>query len=167
MTGVQTCALPISSHGEVNTRAPLENIIKIGTNEIKWIELDPNQYTLTNKRLLYLNICDSGHYSCKNGFMLESLSNFLTHNNQATVSHMWPVTVNYSSGFLMIFLHQLTHNDSFKEAYSNTLSLAVNNNMHSYIETNNLQNIKLFETLLSPSIKKESVINWGSMLYQE
>ena len=99
--------------------------------------------------------------------MLESLSNFLPHNNQATVSHMWPVTVNYSSGFLMIFLHQLTHNDSFKEAYSNTLSLAVNNNMHSYIETNNLQNIKLFETLLSPSIKKESVINWGSMLYQE
>ena len=51
--------------------------------------------------------------------------------------------------------------------YSTTLSLAVNNNMHSYIETNNLQNIKLFETLLSPSIKKESVINWGSMLYQE
>lgn len=159
--------ISISSHGEVNTRAPLENTIKIGADEIRWIELDPNKYTLTNKRLLYLNICDSGHYSCKNGFMLESLSTFLTHNNQATISHMWPVTVHYSSGFLMMFLHQLTLNDSFKEAYSNTLSLAVNNEIHSYIEKNDLQKMKLFKTLLSSSVKKESLINWGSMLYQE
>lgn len=99
--------------------------------------------------------------------MLESLSTFLTHNNQATVSHMWPVTVHYSSGFLMMFLHQLTLNDSFKEAYSNTLSLAVNNEIHSYIEKNDLQKMKLFKTLLSSSVKKESLINWGSMLYQE
>ncbi|MCJ8326621.1 MAG: hypothetical protein MJK08_05915 [Campylobacterales bacterium] len=167
MSSDDYAVISISSHGEINTRAPLENKIKIGDSYISFYELDPNNYTLSNKRLLYLNICDSGHYSCKNGFMMESLSTFLTHNNQATVSHMWPVTINYPSSFLMIFFHHLMNVNSFEEAYSNTLSLAVNYNMHSYIENNNLQSFKLFETFLGSSVKKESVINWGSMIYQE
>jgi hypothetical protein len=159
--------ISITTHGEVDTRNPLNNVIKVGNEQIPWYLFEPNTYNLNNQRLLYLNICDSGHFSLKNGFILESFSTYLTNSNQATVSHMWPVKQDYSSTFLMIFLHHLISASSFKEAYTSTLSLAIDDRFDSYIRYNNLEDIELFKIFQNASLYKKSITHWGSLLYQE
>jgi hypothetical protein len=159
--------ISITTHGEVDTRNPLNNVIKVGNEQIPWYLFEPHTYNLNNQRLLYLNICDSGHFSLKNGFILESFSTYLTNSNQATVSHMWPVNQNYSSTFLMTFLHHLISISSFKEAYTSTLSLAIDDRFDSYIRDNNLEDIELFKIFQNTSLNKKSVAHWGSLLYQE
>lgn len=160
--------ISITSHGEVDARDPLNNCIKVGSEYIPWSRFEPETYNINNQRLLYLNICDSGHFSLKNGFLLESFSTYLTNSYQATVSHMWPVNQTYSSTFLMIFLHHLISKNSFKDAYAATLSLAIDNNFGSYIDDQNLTALELFSIFKNnSSLKKESIIHWGSLLYQE
>lgn len=157
----------ITSHGEIDTREPLNNVIKIGNEYIQWYQFEPEVYNIKNQRLLYLNFCDSGHFALKKGFILESFSTYLTNSHQATVSHMWPVNQNYSSVFLMIFLHHLTFTNSYKEAYSLTLLLAINNKFDEYIKNNNLNKMELFKVFQNSSLEKNSIIHWGSLIYQE
>ena len=159
--------ISITSHGEIDIREPLNNKIKIGEEYFILADFEPKTYNLNKKRLLYLNICDSGHFTLKNGFLLESLSTQLTNNNQATISNMWPVGQLYSSTFLMIFLHHLISVNSFKEAYKLTLSLAVENELDLYISRNNLIDIEIFKIFKNSSLNKKSIVNWGSLLYQE
>ena len=159
--------ISITSHGEVDTRNPLNNVIKVGNEYIPWYKFEPETYNINNQRLLYLNFCDSGHFALKQGFILESFSTYLTNSYQATVSHMWPVNQNYSSVFLMIFLHHLTFINSYKKAYSLTLFLAVNNKFDEYIKDNNLNEMELFKVFQNSSLEKNSIIHWGSLLYQE
>lgn len=159
--------ISITSHGEINTREPLNNVIKVGNKYIPWYQFEPEIYNINNRRLLYLNFCDSGHFALKKGFILESFSTYLTNSYQTTVSHMWPVNQNYSSVFLMIFLHHLTFTDSYKEAYSLTLLLAINNKFNEYIEDNDLNKMELFKVFQNSSLEKNSIIHWGSLLYQE
>lgn len=159
--------ISITSHGEINTRDPLNNVIKVGNEYIPWYQFKPETYNINNKRLLYLNFCDSGHFALKKGFILESFSTYLTNSHQATISHMWPVNQNYSSVFLMIFLHHLTFTNSYKEAYSLTLLLAINNKFDEYIEKHNLNSMELFKIFQNSSLEKSSIINWGSLLFQE
>jgi len=80
---------------------------------------------------------------------------------------MWPVNQNYSSVFLMIFLHHLTFTNSYKEAYSLTLLLAINNKFDEYIKNNNLNKMELFKVFQNSSLEKNSIIHWGSLIYQE
>lgn len=161
--------ISITTHGEVDTREHLDYKIKIGDEYINMFELSIEYNNLTDKRLLYLNICDSGHFGLKNGLLMESLSTQLTHNSQAVVSNMWPISQRYSSTFLMIFFHQLTKIHDFKKAYKNTLLLVVNNKLDEYIFENDLykEELELFKIFYDSSIKKESIVNWGSMVYQE
>ena len=65
--------ISITSHGEIDIRDPKNNLIKVGNEYIPWDKFEPETYNINNQRLLYLNICDSGHFSLKNGFLLESL----------------------------------------------------------------------------------------------
>jgi hypothetical protein len=161
--------ISVTTHGEVDTREPLDYKIKIGNEYINMFEIDIKYSNLNDKRLLYLNICDSGHFGLKNGLLMESLSTQLTHNSQAVVSNMWPISQNYSSTFLMIFFLQLQKTYDFKEAYQNTLLLAVNNKLDTFIFDNHLykDELELFRIFCDSSMKKESIINWGSMVYQE
>jgi hypothetical protein len=161
--------ISVTTHGEVDTREPLDYKIKIGNEYINMFEIDIKYSNLNDKRLLYLNICDSGHFGLKNGLLMESLSTQLTHNSQAVVSNMWPISQNYSSTFLMIFFLQLRKTYDFKEAYQNTLLLSVNNNLDTFIFDNHLykDELELFRIFCDSSMKKESIINWGSMVYQE
>ncbi len=100
---------------------------------------------------------------------MESLSTQLTHNSQAVVSNMWPISQRYSSTFLMIFFHQLTKIDNFKEAYKNTLLSAVNYELNTYIIENDLykDELELFRLFNDSLMNKKSIVNWGSMVYQE
>ena len=159
--------ISITSHGEIDSRNPLNNKIKIGEEYIHWSRFQPELYNINNQRLVYFNICDSGHFSLKNGFVLESLSTYLTNSNQATISHMWPVNQLYSSVFLMVFFHHLISINSFKEAYKETLSLAINNQLDSYIIDNDIMKTELFNLFISSSLNKSSLVHWGSLLYQE
>lgn len=160
--------ISITSHGEVNSREPLYNRIKIGDKYISWHKITPDIYPTYSQRLIYLNICDSGHFSLKNGFIYESFSTFLTTPYQATVSHMWPVNQIYSSTVLMIFYHHLSSESiSFKEAYLKTMSLSINNKLDEYIDLNQLFNIELFKVFKSSSIRKDSLVHWGSSIFQE
>lgn len=160
--------ISITSHGEVNSREPLYNQLKIGKNYIPWYKITPDIYPTNSQRLIYLNICDSGHFSLKNGFIYESFSTFLTTPYQATVSHMWPVNQTYSSTVLMIFYHHLGSGfNSFKEAYLKTMTLSINNKLDEYIDLNKLSNIELFKVFKSSSIRKDSLVHWGSSIFQE
>jgi hypothetical protein len=161
--------ISVTTHGEVDTREPLDYKIKIGNEYINMFEIDIKYSNLNDKRLLYLNICDSGHFGLKNGLLMESLSSQLTNNSQAVVSNMWPVSQSYSSAFLMIFFLQLKNTYDFKEAYQNTLLLAINNELDTFILDNELykDELELFRIFCDSSIKKQSIVNWGSMVYQE
>jgi hypothetical protein len=159
--------ISITSHGEVDIREPSNNKIKIGEKYISVADFETETYTINNKRLLYLNICDSGHFKFKNGFMLDSLSTYLTSSNQATISNILPINQFYSSTFLMIFLHHLITVNSFKEAYKLTLILAIEDKLDFYINKNNLTSIELFQRYQTASINKKSIVNWGALLYQE
>lgn len=159
--------ISVTSHGNVNTRNPLDNQIKIGHEYIDMFEFQINYNNLNDKRLLYLNICDSGHYSLKNGFMVESLSAQLVDNTQALISNMWPIDQIYSSTFLMIFFHHIIKIKDYKEAYKITLLLAINNELDNYIYENNLDELELFRVFHNRSLNKESITHWGAMMYQE
>jgi len=159
--------ISITSHGEIDIYNPLNNKIKIGNDYIHWSKFQPELYNINRQRLVYLNICDSGHFSLKNGFVLESLSTYLTNSHQATISHMWPVSQLHSSVFLMVFFHHLMSINSFKEAYKITLSLAINNELDSYIIHNGLKELELFKIFINSSLNKKSIVHWGSLLYQE
>lgn len=161
--------ISVTSHGNVNTRNPLDNQIKIGHEYIDMFKFQINYNNLNNKRLLYLNICDSGHYSLKNGFMVESLSAQLVDNTQALISNMWPIDQIYSSTFLMIFFHHIIKIKDYKEAYKITLLLAINNELDNYICDNNLDldELELFRVFHNRSLNKESITHWGAMMYQE
>lgn len=159
--------ISITSHGEIDIREPLNNKIKIGEKYILASDLEQEAYNIDKKRLLYLNICDSGHFKFKNGFILDSLATCLTNNNQATISNTLPINPFYSSTFLMIFLHHLISVNSFKEAYKLTLSLAIKNEFDLYIDENNLTDLSLFKRFQYGPFNKKSIINWGSLLYQE
>ena len=81
---------------------------------------------------------------------------------------MWPVSQLYSSVFLMVFFHHLISISSFKEAYKETLLLAVDNKLDSYIIDNDINKIELFNIFIkNSSLNKNSVVHWGSLLYQE
>lgn len=161
--------ISITSHGKINTRNPLENQIKVGDEYIDMLRFKIDYNNLESKRLLYLNICDSGHYSLKNGFMVESLSAQLTDNTQALISNMWPINPTYSSTFLMLFFHHMIKINDYKEAYKSTLSLAINNELDKYICDNNLyiEELELFRIFNDSSINKQSIVHWGAMIYQE
>ncbi|MFY4841631.1 hypothetical protein ACOTWI_04790 [Aliarcobacter butzleri] len=161
--------ISVTTHGEVDTREPLDYKIKIGNEYINMFEIDIEYSNLNDKRLLYLNICDSGHFGLKNGLLMESLSTQLTHNSQAVVSNMWPISQSYSSTFLMIFFLQLKNTYDFKKAYQNTLLLAINNELDTFIFDNNLykDELELFRIFCDSSMNKKSIVNWGSMVYQE
>lgn len=160
--------ISITSHGEINSREPLYNRLKIGDIYIPWYMITPDIYPKNAQRLVYLNVCDSGHFSLKNGFIYESFSTFLTTPYQATVSHMWPVNQTYSSTVLMIFYHHLSSGfNSFKEAYLKTMTLSINNKLDEYIDLNKLSNIELFKVFKSSSIRKDSLVHWGSSIFQE
>ena len=161
--------ISVTSHGSINTRNPLDNKIKIGNEYIDMFEFQINYNNLNNKRLLYLNICDSGHHSLKNGFMVESLSAQLVDNTQALISNMWPIDQIYSSTFLMIFFHHIIKTKDYKEAYKITLLLAINNELDKYIDENNLylDELELFRVFHNRSLNKESIVHWGAMMYQE
>lgn len=157
----------LTSHGEVDTREALNNHIKIGESYMSISDFKDIKQISKTQRLLYLNICDSGHYALKQGFLLESLSTYLTNSNQATVSHMWPVEQKYSSVFLMIFLKHLSSEINFKEAYASTLLLAIHNKLDKYIQENELFKLELFRLFYDSGINKNSIVHWGSTLYQE
>ncbi|MBP6713801.1 MAG: hypothetical protein KA157_07690, partial [Aliarcobacter sp.] len=161
--------ISVTTHGKVDTREPLDYKIKIGKEYINMFEIDIKYSNLNDKRLLYLNICDSGHFGLKNGLLMESLSTQLTHNSQAVISNMWPISQSYSSTFLMIFFLQLKNTYDFKKAYQNTLLLAVNNELDTFIFDNNLykEELELFRIFYDSSMNKKSIVNWGSMVYQE
>lgn len=161
--------ISVTTHGEVDTREPLDYKIKIGKEYINMFDIDIKYSNLNDKRLLYLNICDSGHFRLKNGLLMESLSTHLTHNSQAVISNMWPISQSYSSTFLMIFFLQLKNTCDFKKAYQNTLLLAINNELDTFIFDNNLykDELELFRIFCDSSMNKKSIVNWGSMVYQE
>ena len=71
--------------------------------------------------------------------------------------------------FLMIFFLQLKNTYDFKKAYQNTLLLAINNELDTFIFDNNLykDELELFRIFCDSSMNKKSIVNRGSMVYQE
>jgi len=161
--------ISVTSHGKINTRNPLENQIKIGNEYIDMFRFQIDFSKLENKRLLYLNICDSGHSALKNGFMVESLSAQLIDNTQAVISNMWPINPIYSSTFLMLLFHHVIKSKNYKESYKFILSLAIDNKLNDYIYENNLyiDELELFRVFNDSSINKHSIVHWGALMYQE
>jgi hypothetical protein len=112
----------VGTHGEFEHYKPHESKIdihpdgKIELGEI--VNLVPNT---DSQRLLFLNICDGATASTLNAVYDIGFGASLANRNQAVLSHIWPIEIVNSFIYGILFAHFITMENSFIEAYTNTV----------------------------------------------
>lgn len=158
----------LATHGDYKHFSPHKSQIEI-LNEvhIEVEEIFETEPKVDGQRLLFLNICDGATAASYNALYDIGIGASLCNKNQAVLSHIWPIEVDYALVFALLYAHYLAKGDSFFIAHQNTVKtiLAGKDAMKETLKEYEFINEELVNKLDAEVPK--NIYYWGSSAYYQ
>lgn len=153
----------ISSHAEFKHYEP--NKSKIHLSETETIDVRDFNQLINNgnkRRLLFLNVCESGVHAGTGEFKNLGFPNLLTSNNQDVISHLWLAESRFAYVFGVLFAIAIAcHEENYFSAFKFSLSKVLANKEAILDEINRVP-IDLSE--LQSRIENDDSTKWGNLI---
>ncbi len=158
----------MATHGEYEHFGPHKSRIEIldGIHvEVK--EIFESEPKISHQRLLFLNICDGATVASYNALYDIGIGASLCNRNQAVLSHIWPIEVNYALAFALLYAHYLAKGESFFSAQQSTIKTILSGKevMKGALKEYEFINAELIDKLDSEVSK--NIYYWGSSAYYQ
>jgi hypothetical protein len=161
----------VGTHGNYNHFLPHLSKIDIHpAGEIELSELIGLTPSKNGQRMLFLNICDGATASTLNAVYDIGLGASLCNGNQAVLSHIWPVKIETSFIYGVLYAHFLNVGDDFFKAYENVVKAFLRGKeyirevLRSYCMLE--EKLERYIDSLEDDIEK-NIYYWGSGVYYQ
>lgn len=159
----------IAGHGELNHwddgsfQLNIGNDLFVGIDEM--VARIPDEI---RRRLLMLNICDGGGSATNGGIHRLGLAAMLAKQNQATISHHWPVRPPVAGAFGTILAGYLVQNLGFFASFEATLSVLRAPLVDVTRAVNALvPDLDMVQRIENSGDDTENILNWGSPCFYQ
>lgn len=158
----------MATHGEYEHFTPHKSRIEILDGiHVEVNEIFDTEPQVSHQRLLFLNICDGATVASYNALYDIGIGASLCNRNQAVLSHIWPIEVNYALVFALLYAHYLAKGESFFGAQQSTVKtiLAGKDAMKAALKEYEFISEELIDRLDSEVSK--NIYYWGSSAYYQ
>ncbi|NNV55012.1 hypothetical protein [Limnovirga soli] len=161
----------VGTHGNYDHYTP--HISKIEILPEDHIELKDILGLIPNtdsQRLLFLNICDGATASTLNGVYDIGFGASLCNSNQAVLSHIWMVEIDYSFIYGVLYAHYLIAGDDFFQAYENVIKAFLSGKsfiikllgIYHHLDEDLMKHLNKLDDEIN-----ENIYYWGSSIYYQ
>ncbi len=158
----------VATHGEYEHFAPHRSRIEILNGvHVEVGEIFDAEPKVSHQRLLFLNICDGATVASYNALYDIGIGASLCNKNQAVLSHIWPIEVDYALVFALLYANYIAKGDSFFLAQQNTVKtiLAGKDAIKGTLKEYEFINEELIDRIDSEVPK--NIYYWGSSAYYQ
>lgn len=164
-------AVWIISHGNYNHYYPHASDITTNDEKLPIFIKDLSDVQLTDyeRRLLVLNICDGGTSAAFGNPNDFGIAPSVTHEYQATISHIWPTDSWFAAIFGILLSIGLVNSNSYFEGYMYALKYLQSSKSEVIIELEKYLDHadELLNILKTKNLDFEKIYYWGSPVFYE
>jgi hypothetical protein len=161
----------LATHGEFKPYEPHKSVIYISSEQtIELSDLVSMSLDADKRRLLVLNMCESGMNADMGGIQSIGLGHLLTTKKQAVISHLWSIDPRVALAFAFLIANELNLNNNYFNSFCSAILEMIKGrtNILALMTEKIPSMIEIINRIRNgDNIDWENILNWGSGVFTE